>query len=353
MPSTPVPSTPAPTETPAAAVDVAAAFRAMVEDPAFSARVAISAGSSIGGAETSTTGTLDVSGADRRQRLTTRSGGAPTNHDAVVSAGRRYVLAHGMWLESGAEADIVDALRAATSVTERGTTVVNGETLHDLSISPVTDLPIAVPAGGGVQDLATGLSALVRADGTPVTVRVNSTWRQRMGKRTVDAARSAEFGFEDVGSAVAVEVPDDLWAFHTSKRYAYRMGHPVDWLVRPGSGKFADAYLGFGGQAVYASRATSRGLSLATLSSALTRYLPRISGVRKFVIDRNRPARLGPLRARRIEFHYTYKGQRYWAIGYLAVKGGTYYWVALETTKPTSRADRDLGARFASLFSPR
>src|SRR6185295_10371271 len=96
---------------------------------------------------------------------------------------------------------------------------------------------------------------------------------------------------------------------------------PVDWLVRPGSGKFADAYLGFGGQATYASRATSRGLSLATLSSALTRYLPGISGVRKFVIDRNRPARLGRLRARRIEFHYTYKGQRYWAIGYLAVKG--------------------------------
>ena len=120
------------------------------------------------------------------------------------------MLARGVWLEWAEEPDIIDALRAATGVTDRGTTVIDGETLHDLSIRPVTSLPIAVPAaGGGVEGLATALSALVRADGTPVSVRANATWRQPVGNRTVDAARSAEFGFEDVGSTVAVEVPDD------------------------------------------------------------------------------------------------------------------------------------------------
>ena len=112
-------------------------------------------------------------------------------------------------------------------------------------------------------------------------------------------------------------------------------------------------YYGFGGTALFASRATNNGLTLKRLSSALTRYLPDIAGVKRFKIDHNRPAKLGPLRARRIEFNYRYKGQRYWAIGYLAVKGRKYYWVDLETTAKTDAEDLAQVARFARSFRPR
>ena len=143
------------------------------------------------------------------------------------------------------------------------------------------------------------------------------------------------------------------WASRTSKRFAYGISYPADWKVKAGNRKFADAYYGFDGAALFASRAKNNGLTLKRLSSALTRYLPDIAGVKHFKIDHNRPARLGPLKARRIEFNYRYKGKRYWAVGYLAVKGGNYYWVDLETTAKTDAADRDLAARFAKTFRPR
>ena len=148
-------------------------------------------------------------------------------------------------------------------------------------------------------------------------------------------------------------VDPDPWASRTSKRFAYRMSYPADWAFKAGNRKYADSYYGFGGTALFASRAKNNGLTLKRLSSALTRYLPDIAGVKRFKIDRNRPAKLGPLKARRIEFNYRYRGKRYWAVGYLAVKGGNYYWVDLETTARTDAADRALAARFARSFRPR
>ena len=145
----------------------------------------------------------------------------------------------------------------------------------------------------------------------------------------------------------------DPWTSRSSKRFAYRMSYPADWAFKAGNRRFADAYYGFDGTALFASRAKNNGLTLKRLSSALTRYLPDIAGVKRFKIDHNRPARLGPLKARRIEFNYRYKGKRYWAVGYLAVKGGSYYWVDLETTTKTDAEDRALAARFARSFRPR
>lgn len=145
----------------------------------------------------------------------------------------------------------------------------------------------------------------------------------------------------------------DPWTSRTSKRFAYRMSYPADWAFKAGNRKYADSYYGFGGTALFASRAKNNGLTLKRLSSALTRYLPDIAGVKRFKIDHNRPAKLGPLKARRIEFNYRYKGKRYWAVGYLAVKGGNYYWVDLETTARTDAEDLALAARFAKTFRPR
>ena len=154
------------------------------------------------------------------------------------------------------------------------------------------------------------------------------------------ALRAAAGGVRAVGvpDVEALRLPDVLSA---------------DWTVKPGNRKYADAYYGFDGPALFASRAKNNGLTLKRLSSALTRYLPDIAGVKHFKIEHNRPARLGPLKARRIEFNYRYKGKRYWAVGYLAVKGGNYYWVDLETTARTDAEDRDLAARFARTFRPR
>ena len=303
-----------------AAVDVAAAFRTMVADPAFSARVAISAGSSIGGAETSTTGhastsaaPIDGSGSPRvpagLRRTTTRSSRRVAGTCCRTACGSNRAPRR------------TSSTRCAPRPAHRARD--DGRQRRDaprLSISPVTDLPIPCRRarrpgpGHGVRR--------PRADGTTVTVRVTPPGDSGSAS-AVDAARSAEFGFQAVGSAVTVAVPDDLWTFHSLEALRVPDGPPGRLAgPRPRQRQARRRRTsGSAGRPCYASRATSRGLSLATLSSALTRYLPGISGVRKFVIDRNRPARLGPLRARRIEFHYSYKGQRYWAIGYLAVQG--------------------------------
>jgi hypothetical protein len=131
------------------------------------------------------------------------------------------------------------------------------------------------------------------------------------------------------------------------------MAYPVDWQLEKGTKKYADSYYGFDGDAVYASSGRSFGLTLNRLSSALTRYLPEIKGVRRLKIDNNRPARLGPMAARRIEFHYSYQGRRYWSVAYLAVRGGTYYLVSSETTARTTDDDRAMAATFAGTFTPR
>ena len=182
---------------------------------------------------------------------------------------------------------------------------------------------------------------------------VEATWRQKPGTSVVGATTSADFAFSDVNGSVSVSAPSDLWTYTTSRRYAYRMAYPVGWLPEKGSKKYADTYYGLGGTAVYAASGPSLGLTLRQVSNALTKYLPGIKGVKRLTIDHSSPARLGSLPARLVEFHYGYKGRRYWSVAYLAVTGGLVYLMSYETITETTAADREMAATFAGTFTAR
>jgi hypothetical protein len=325
-----------------------------MRDPGFSARIAVNGATKVGRVPTTTTGELDVDAGSRHLVLASKTGRSSTTLDTVTTADARYRQADGVWVESAApaEGDLVAALRGATTVTDVGVEDRDGRQLHHLVITPHRVLPEEIAPAGRVTGLEMTFDAWVEADGTPVLLAVDASWHQKSGRTTVAATTSVDFAFADVDGSVSITIPTDLWTFGVSRRYAYRMARPVDWQYEKGTKKYADAYYGYDGAAVYAASGRSFGLTLNRLSSALTRYLPQIKGVKHLKIDHNSPARLGPLPARVIEFHYAYKGRRYWSVAYLAVEDGLVYLVSYETTSRTTDADREMAARFAGTFVP-
>ncbi len=352
--ATPTPTPPASPSPAPPAVDPADAFVAVVSAPDFRARIAISGRAKVGRVTTTASGALDVDAGSRHLVLTQRTARSSSTVETISTGGTRYLKTDGVWVATGAPATgaLVATLAAASTVTTVGVEDRNGLTLTHLAIAPAGVVPAEIRPGGRITRLKVTIDAWVEDDGTPVLVTVGARWREKLRKTTVAGTNTADFVFTDVGGPIAVAAPTDLWAFNASRRYAYRMAYPVDWQLQKGTAKFADSYYGFGGAAVYAASGRSLGLSLARISNALTKYLPGIKGVKRLKIDRTRPARLGPLPARLIEFHYTYKGRHYWSVAYLAVKGGLVYLVSYETRATTTDADRDMAARFARTFSP-
>lgn len=351
------PSAPAPTRVPTptpAPVDPAAAFVTIVRDPAFSTRIAISGESRVGRVATTTTGTVDVDAGSRHLVATSTTGRSSTTLDTVSTPDARYRSTDGVWVANGAPAngDLVAALRGATTVTSVGVEEKDGRQLTHLVLAPPAVLPAEIAPAGRVSKLQMTLDAWVEDNGTPVLLTVGASWHEKSGRTTVAATASTDFAFSDVDGLVSVTAPTDLWTFSASRHYAYRMAHPVDWQYEKGTKKYTDAYYGFDGTAVYVASGNSFGLTLNRLSSAVTTYLPQIKGVKHLRIDHNSPAKLGPLQARRIEFHYAYKGKRYWSVAYLAVKGRLVYLVSYDTLSRTTDAHRAMAARFAGTFSP-
>jgi hypothetical protein len=188
-------------------------------------------------------------------------------------------------------------------------------------------------------------------EGTPVLVRLAAEWDQVVGKKTAKGTKTLDLTFDNVGSAVAITAPDEIWEWSTSKRYRYTMGYPEDWQYERGSEKYADAYWGYDGDVVFASRTKSYGFSLNQVATIVTKNAKDFSGMTGVKITSNKPGKLGSLPARIVQYSGKVKKTRYWYVLYIAVKSGYIHWVELRTDGKTTSEDRALAADFAATFT--
>ena len=73
-------------------------------------------------------------------------------------------------------------------------------------------------------DVTGTLDAWVEEDGTPVSMTITSTWKA-VGKKTVDASRTATLTFGEPLADALIVAPTETWKFWNSKRY--RTGWPT------------------------------------------------------------------------------------------------------------------------------
>jgi hypothetical protein len=356
---TPAPTsapTPAPTAPP---VDASNAFVKTMS--ALRATVAIDGAGSTKSTTSKIAGSMAVSGESSDVEQTTTTGKARVKTHVITAANVRYTSRYELWFDSGAPAD--DDLPALLTsidggVTDTGVETRTGQELHHLAITPpaTAAAAIGVPAKGSSDVLVT-MDAWVQEDGTPVFMTLGATWRQAVGKKQVDATRTLELAFSEVGQAITVSAPAQVWTMHASKLYGYNVAYPSDWVFQKGKKKgktfWPDAYWGYESDVSFVGSASSGGTSLGYLSSHVTRFMTTVWGVSGVKVTSNKPAKMGRIGARRIELSYKSKKQRYYAVIYLTVKGGTFYYIEYRSDAKLTAADKDTAAGFARSFSLR
>ena len=136
-----------------------------------------------------------------------------------------------------------------------------------------------------------------------------------------------------------------------SSRFKYTLAYPTDWeLKKASSSKKVDRFIGPEYATVGASAYKTFGLSLNEWTRAYLKYAPGFSGVKGFKLQSNKAATLAGAKARRLELKQTYKGNPEYWIDVLAVHGGKIYEVAYVSSKPITKADRDLFDQFLATF---
>ena len=349
-------ATPTPEPTEAPSVDASAAFTDVMGDPLFTATVAFTGTSTLGSTVTPSTGTLDIHKPSSHLTVTTGAGRKAVTTEAMNATGARYVKSYGQWFEAGA-ATAENLIAVVTSVdgqvTDTGVETVGGQELHHLTIAPPSTLAAALLlAGKGISNVAGTVDAWVEEDGTPALVRLAAEWDQIVGKKTVHGTKSMDLTFSNVGEQVAITAPAQIWTRMSSRKYGYRMGYPSDWQYDKATKKYIDTFWGYDGDVLGVERTKSYGLSLNSIASYVTKNAKSLNRTAVKILS-NKPGKLGPMRARIVQYTGKQGKTRYWYVMYLAVKGSNLWWVELRTDKKTDAADKALVAAFAATFLPK
>jgi hypothetical protein len=342
----------APPETAPPAIAPGDAFVAVVTDPAFAATADVTGTRTIGGTTTTTTGTLALSGSSWHLVRTATTGKARSTVEASSIGGTGYVKAGAEWFEASDAAGsglVAAVLGTSGPIVDAGTETVDGAILHRLAIdAPDALAPALGLAAAGTSRVAGTVDVWVQDDGTPVRARLAATWSQKVSGKATKGSSVLDLAFSGVGQAVAIAQPAETWAWFTSKRYGYRLGHPSDWEAVPGPKGFLDSIYSTGDATVYANRFKSYGFGLARVNKELRADPSGFTGFKKVKILSGAAARLGALPARRVVITGTYKSKRYWWIVYFAVKGPWVHWVEYRTTAAPTPDDLAMAARFAA-----
>ena len=202
-----------------------------------------------------------------------------------------------------------------------------------------------------IRDVTGKLDFWVSDDGKPQVVAATGTWTQKSGKDPAAVGTMAvEFALTNVGGSVSVTAPDRVWKQMKSKKYRYAMAYPTDWEFKKASGKKVDRFFGPEYANVFGSSDGARGFSLNMWVKGYLQVTPKLAGLKAFKLQSNKAATLAGSRARRLEFKDTYKGDKEYWIVVLAVHGGRVYDVSYGSSKPLTKADRELFDQFLATF---
>ena len=360
------PSTAGASPSPSAGSDTAAAFKAALSEPGFSATASVKgevditdhitahAGGTVAlSGSYAVTGTLEISAPDSHSTVLVRMPGGQTQ-ETVVSEGRTYTrTGSGPWFVSPAaagsssSADLTSFLRALASVEDHGLETKSGRQLHHLTMSPGQVVPPALFgfAGSSIKNPVITLEFWAREDGTLAVMQFKGAWGQVSGSSTSDVSMTVEYDFDRVGQTVTIAAPDVVWTMFASKRYHYSIGHPSDWDEYPArSAKLSDEFDSPDGAFVTAYRYPSKGVKLNTLVRyAANTYLKR--HFTHFALESVTSTTVAGMPAREIRAHGTYNGHKQYLIFILALRGSYFYEVDVFDVRGHEAADRALAAQ--------
>jgi hypothetical protein len=338
------PATPSPTP-----VDVAALAEAALAATTFTAEAEISGSGTLGKVKSRTTGSLEIEGRATHVVRTTTTGKTKVKVETITANSTRYAKQKGVWVELGeaTNSELIAQLRATTTMTDLGVETKDGRELHHLQAT-LPAVPAELGVSGDAKEATATLDAWVTEDGTPVVLTVTATWTQEVGGKTVKGSRVMTFTFSNVGGDITVAPPDMIWAFHTSKRFGYRMACPVDWTWEKGTSKIADSCFS-ADRSVIASRARQTRATLSYLRPRIAGQL-RNAGFAKAKVTSDKKTTLDGVPARRIEFTATVSGDKVWGQGVYAIKGAWWYFIVWGQLEKTTSADRAMFKQFQGSF---
>ncbi len=330
-------------------VDVTLAAADKLADPQLETTVTVDATTTVGKTTTHTTGTIDVAGRASHLVRTDATGKSRAQVETLTANGTRYVKVKGVWTNAGPadETDLVAVLRGLAGVTDLGIEDKDGVPLHHLQAPALGVIPRDLAlVTKDVTDVSGTVDAWVQEDGTPVSMTITSTWKQPVGKKVVDASRTATLTFDEPLAEAPIIAPTETWKFWNSNRYKYRMAYPDTWEAKAGKGTFADSFYG-GEEYAYASRARSGGVSLSYINKRILTQLKSITGYKKLKVTSNKKARLDGRPARRIEFRGTSNGETVYGQAIYAVKGAFWYFIGFDSY---TKWNDELREQFSSMI---
>jgi hypothetical protein len=223
-PTTPAASptvAPSPTATP---IDVAAAFRKIVTDPAFAGRWEIDATIEMG-ITVGMTGTIEGAGSDSHSTTTIDVAGTKTTQESISVGGKSWKrTVPGPWLEapassSSSESSLGAWLKKLATIEDAGVETRDGVKLHHLRATGGSDIPPEAIGIDPAQFKNAKLSIEMYAldDGTPALFVIDGKWVQKVNAQDITVEFTMDMKAKDVGKTIKVSAPDDVWTPFTSK----------------------------------------------------------------------------------------------------------------------------------------
>jgi hypothetical protein len=291
-------------------------------------------------------GTQSTNGPDSSSSLSTTVGGVVSTEQRTKVAGARYVKrGNGPWLEDASPAGSAD-LRAAfeqalSSAVDLDATIASSAAHRLSSTVPSFDPSRYGFAAAGAATPGTGtITFRARADGTPLSVTIQGTWKAASGSATVEASLDLTIEFTTLNNRPRISAPTDVWTTFVSDRFGFSHAKPATFDHR--KDKLYDYFIGPTASAGYfaTSRTTSDGYELNTIAASELAGLKTALGAKTAA---NEALTLGGERARLLSVSGSSKklGGKVTVYEAVAVRGKYFYvvlWVA-----PTDRSDAVLG----------
>ena len=341
-----IPSATTPPAKPSSQLDVVAAFRAGMASMQ-TIETTIDGTVTVGAETVPVTGSLLSRGGDSHQTFTISANGKTQTTETIAFGGTTYTRRGEVWFSTPRKTDPSAAdmgaafERAMAGLTDLGPTSINGRTLHRMTPPSGTTIPMAsFSAAPGSSDGVMTVEFYAEADGTPAIIAIDATWTQTVGKTATPASMHLDMVLADGGTPPTIEPPSPIWVTKPSKHLAYTLAYPSDWdadLASKPSG--TDYYYGLDGEAIAVTRTKKCRCTLNAVASELVRY--QRQHIKAFKAIKTTTARVGGLRARRIESRGTYAGSRSWDLTYLVVRGRYMFVFDYSSDAPLTATDRE------------
>jgi hypothetical protein len=342
---------PTPSPTP---IDTAAAFVKVMANPQFSANVVVTGKLTIGKLEVAMSGEMALSGRDSRSSITLDMPGAPQTTESVTVGVDGYKRTKpGPWLgeaKSSSGTSMTDALARLLNASDAGVVTKNGQALHHIVPTGGFSIP---PSAVGLTDPAitdpkTSVDFYALADGTPALLALSISWTQTAGGQSTPCTVQMDMAFRDVGTAIAIQAPEDVWATTTSKRFNYSVAHPSDWVLV--EAKANDEFGPSGQSIVYVAPQQVGTVALAAFGDQLVATYNKEFSVAKPESDV--ASKLGGQAARLLTYHWkSAAGQNLVLYDAVTVRAGTGWEVFLIDVAGNEAADLALFETLVASFA--